>query len=136
MRKKIEELIRLLEKVSSYENQLIVKIAIVTGCREGEIAALEAKHLYPKSNLIHVEQSLIIDKKKLVLKSTKTGRARSVAIPEQLMKELQKNKVVKQTRLLTIGKDLEWPEHQFLFSNEFGKPLRPESIGQFWTNFC
>ncbi|QTD41943.1 hypothetical protein [Sporosarcina sp. Te-1] len=52
------EMLQLLEKDASYENQLIVKLAIVTGCREGEIAALEAKHLDGKSNLIRVEQSL------------------------------------------------------------------------------
>lgn len=131
----LEELMVLLEKDAEIDNQLIVLIALTTGCRAGEVAALEAKHLNKDTNTITVEQSMTLDEGKLKVKSTKNKRIREVAVPEELMKLLQKQKLRKMSHLLALGKDRQWPENQFLFSNEFGKPLRPDSISQFWIRF-
>ncbi|URM35010.1 site-specific integrase [Cytobacillus firmus] len=30
---------------------------------------------------------------------------------------------------------MKWPDHFFIFGNEFGKPIRPDSIGQWWRRF-
>lgn len=131
----LADLMALLERDATADNQLIVLIALTTGCRAGEVAALEAKHLNKESNTITVAQSMSQKDGKLFLKSTKTKRVREVAVPEELMKRLQKQKLRKMSHLLTLGKDRQWPENQFLFSDEFGKPLRPDSIGQFWSRF-
>lgn len=128
-------LLRELEKNAEIDNQLIVQIALVSGARAGEIAALETTHLKPDTNTLVLEQSLSFKEGILILKSTKNKRVREVAIPRSLMKKLLKQKLLKQTQLLKLGKDRQWPENQFLFSNEFGKPLRPDSISQFWGRF-
>jgi integrase len=31
--------------------------------------------------------------------------------------------------------DKEWKDHYFVFSNELGKPIRPDSISQWWARF-
>lgn len=131
----VARLLRELKNNASLDNQLIVKIALVSGARAGEIAALETKHLKPEKNTIVIEQSLSLNEGELILKSTKNKRVREVAIPESLMKNLLKQKLLKQTRLLKLGKERQWPENQFLFSNEFGKPIRSDSISQFWGRF-
>lgn len=131
----IVQLISALEKNATMDNRLIVLIALTTGCRAGEIAALEAKHLNKDTNTITVAQSMTLKEGKLHLKSTKNNRIREVAVPEELMRRLQKQKLRKQSHLLTLGKDRKWPENQFLFSDEYGKPLRPDSISQFWGRF-
>lgn len=131
----VSKLLKDLESYASPRNQLITQIALVSGARAGEIAALETKHLNPKVNTIVIEQSLSLKEGQLILKSTKNKRIREVAIPENLMKRLLKQKLLKQTQLVKLGKNRHWPENQFLFSNESGKPLRPDSISQFWGRF-
>ncbi|GIN88943.1 hypothetical protein J6TS2_53290 [Heyndrickxia sporothermodurans] len=34
-----------------------------------------------------------------------------------------------------VGDAWEWGDHFFLFGNEFGKPIRPDSISQWWRRF-
>lgn len=131
----IGKLVYLLENDTTEENSLIAKIALISGCRAGEIAALEAKHLKPENNTLFIEQSMSMDEKKLIVKSTKTDRTRSVSIPKPLMDELLRWKIKKQTQLLIAGSDRKWKEHNFLFSDEFGQPRRPDSISQFWNRF-
>lgn len=131
----ISTLVHLLETDTTEENGLIAKIALISGCRAGEIAALEAKHLNPENNTLFIEQSMSMDEKQLIVKSTKTDRTRTVSIPKQLMDELLRWKIKKQTQLLKAGSDRKWKEYSFLFSDEFGQPKRPDSISQFWKRF-
>ncbi|MBM7679673.1 tyrosine-type recombinase/integrase [Gracilibacillus alcaliphilus] len=42
---------------------------------------------------------------------------------------------IKKQELFKAGDKREWKDHTFLFSNEFGKPLRPDSISQWWIRF-
>src|SRR5690625_180374 len=116
--------------------QLIVQVAAVAGAREGEIAALEAKHLDAVNNVITIEQALVtIAEEGLILKKTKSDRTRKVSVPADLMKALMKLKLIKQSNLLQVRDLREWKGHTFLFSNDFGKPLRPDSIAQWWSRF-
>lgn len=116
--------------------QLIVQVAAITGARQGEIAALEGKHLDTHKNIITIEQALVnVAGKGLILKKTKTDKSRKVTVPKELMKSLSKLKLLKQTDLMEVQNMREWPDHLFLFSNEYGKPLRPDSISQWWSRF-
>lgn len=114
--------------------QLIVKVAAITGARQGEIVALESKHLDTHKNIITIEQALVnVAGEGLILKKTKTDRSRKVSVPEPLMKSLSKLKLLKQTELMEVQNMREWPDHTFLFSNEYGRPLRPDSVSQWWS---
>ncbi|MDY7044074.1 site-specific integrase [Virgibacillus sp. M23] len=117
--------------------QLIVQVAAVLGAREGEIAALEGKHLDFENNAITIEQALVIvTGEGLKLKSTKTDRTRKVSVPEDLMKALKKLRAIKLEHQVEMSDDLwKWPGHLFLFSDEYGQPLRPDSISQRWIRF-
>ncbi|MFD2628757.1 tyrosine-type recombinase/integrase [Oceanobacillus kapialis] len=117
--------------------QLIVQAAAVLGAREGEIAALEGKHLDVANNAITIEQALVnITGEGIKLKSTKTDRTRKVSVPKELMKALKKLRAIKYEHQMEVGEDLwKWPGHLFLFSNEYGQPLRPDSISQRWIRF-
>ena len=116
--------------------QLIVQLAAVSGARQGEIAALEGKHLDFENNVILIEQSLVNNASiGLQLKSTKTERTRKISIPDDLMKALKKLRATKLEQQMEMQNLWEWPDHLFLFSNEFGKPMRPDSISQWWIRF-
>src|SRR5690625_3341625 len=81
--------------------QLIVQVAAITGARQGEIAALEGKHLDTHKNIITIEQALVnVAGKGLILKKTKTDKSRKVTVPKELMKSLSKLKLLKQTDLM------------------------------------
>lgn len=136
----------LLERLSereSPEKRIIVELAITSGARQGEIAALEEKHLNPKNNTIFIEQALVVAKKDefeqvrdgLILKETKGKRKRLVTISEYVMNELLRWVAMKKYQLEQLGEERKWKEHTFLFSDEYGKPYRPDSISQWWDRF-
>lgn len=80
--------------------RLLVTLAVISGAREGEIVALEWKHINFDNNTIKIEQSLTLKTGEGVkVKSTKTNRVRIVSIPKSLMKLLKdwqtENKVEK-----------------------------------------
>ncbi|SDJ77016.1 tyrosine-type recombinase/integrase [Salimicrobium halophilum] len=134
----LEESRVLFNKLENEETiwQLIVQTAAVLGAREGEIAALEGKHLDFDNNAILVEQALVVAiGEGLQLKSTKTGRTRKVSVPEDLMKALKKLRALKYEQKIETHNLWKWPNNLFLFSDEYGQPLRPDSISQRWIRF-
>lgn len=116
--------------------KLIVQVAAVTGMRQGEIAALEGKHLDFSNNAIVIDQSFVnVKGEGIKLKSTKTDRTRKVSVPDDLMKSLKKLRAIKYEQQMESKNLWKWEGHLFLFSNEFGQPLRPDSISQWWLRF-
>lgn len=116
--------------------QIIVQLAAVLGAREGEIAALEGKHLDFVNNAITIEQAFVtIPEEGLILKSTKTERTRKVSVPEELMKSLKKLRAIKYEQEMEMKNLWKWPDHLFLFSDEYGQPVRPDTISQRWIRF-
>ncbi|MFX3616277.1 MAG: tyrosine-type recombinase/integrase [Sporolactobacillus sp.] len=116
--------------------KLLILLAFTVGAREGEIAALEWKHIDTKNHTIRIEQSLS-DEFGLHLKdTTKTDRDRMVKIPtalSDLLDEYHKQKTKdKNVVPYDFGDGI---EHLFIFSNLQGKPIRPDSISQWWRRF-
>lgn len=141
--KEVALLFERLKQRESPEKRIMVELAIVSASRQGEIAALEAKHLNPQNNSILIEQSLAVVKKGefeeavdgMILKETKGKRKRVVTIPKNVMDDLLRLATYKQYHLGKLGLERQWKEHVFLFSNENGKPYRPDSISQWWERF-
>lgn len=116
--------------------RVLILLAISTGAREGEIAALEWKHIDFEKGTIFIEQSLTeVVGEGVRLKSTKNERCRTVSIPHHLLKLLEKFNEQSIRERDLIEDKLEWQDHFFIFANEFGKPIRPDSISQWWRRF-
>lgn len=116
--------------------KLLILLAFTVGAREGEIAALEWKHIDTKKNTLRIEQSLS-DEFGLQLKdTTKTNRDRMVKLPialSELFDAYHKQKVQEKNIIsYDIGDE---KEHLFVFSDLNGKPIRPDSISQWWRRF-
>lgn len=133
-----EEVALMMDKLATVELKwrVLITLAFTVGAREGEIAALEWKHIDTKKNTVRIEQSLS-DEYGLHLKdTTKTDRDRMVKLPaalSELFDELHKQKVNEKNIVpydLGNGK-----EHLFIFSDLEGKPMRPDSISQWWRRF-
>lgn len=135
-----EELEKLLLILNDYplHYRILIQLAVSTGARQGEIAALEWKHINMENNTILLEQSLTEVKKKGVqIKTTKNKRQRTVSIPKGLVTLLKKYKAQTNQERLAIKDQMDpnWQDRYFVFANEFGKPVRPDSIGQWWSRF-
>jgi len=131
----LSELLLYLEE-KPYHWKVLILLAISTGAREGEIAALEWKHIDFEKSTVYIEQSLTeVVGEGVKLKSTKNERCRSVSLPSSLLGMLKKLKVQRTHEKLLVGDMKEWPNHFFIFANEFGKPIRPDSISQWWSRF-
>ncbi|MCO7177056.1 tyrosine-type recombinase/integrase [Sporolactobacillus kofuensis] len=133
-----EEIIAMIEALEHVQQRwkLLIMIAFTVGAREGEISALEWKHIDTKNHTIRIEQSLS-DEFGLSLKNTtKTDRDRIVKMPtalSDLFDEYHKRKTkVKNIVPYDIG---DGKVHLFIFSDLYGKPIRPDSISQWWRRF-
>jgi len=112
----------------------LILLALSTGAREGEIAALEFKHIDFDNCKIKIEQSITpVKGKGLKVKSTKNGKERTVSVPKPLIEMLDKLHTERKKEKLKAGDKKVWEDHFFVFANEFGKPLRPDSIYQWWS---
>lgn len=135
-----EAQVRLLfERLNARENaekRLLVELALVSAARQGELVAIEEKHLNTENNTLLIEQALVnLTGEGIAVKETKGKRKRVVTIPQNIMDDLVTLAAVKKYQLDTAGEEREWKDHTFLFSNELGKPYRPDTISQWWDRF-
>lgn len=118
------------------EKRLLVELAVVSAARQGELVAIEEKHLNVQNNTLLIEQALVnLTGDGIIVKETKGKRKRVVTIPSNIMNDLVTLAAVKKYQLEEAGDERVWEGHTFLFSNEFGKPYRPDSISQWWDRF-
>ncbi|MCM3528306.1 site-specific integrase [Cytobacillus oceanisediminis] len=134
-KEELRQLMQLLEDKPLFWKTLIF-LAVSTGAREGEIAGLEWKHVDFEKGTIRIEQAITeIKGKGVQIKGTKTGKDRTVSVPEKLLELLKKLELTSRQDKWKVRELWEWPDHFFIFGNEFGKPIRPDSIGQWWRRF-
>ncbi|MDC6268060.1 tyrosine-type recombinase/integrase [Lysinibacillus fusiformis] len=118
------------------EKRLLVELAVVSAARQGELVAIEKKHLNVENNTLLIEQALVnLTGDGIIIKETKGKRKRVVTIPSNIMNDLVTLAAVKKYQLEEAGDERVWEGHTFLFSNDFGKPYRPDSISQWWDRF-
>ncbi|WP_081723723.1 site-specific integrase [Bacillus sonorensis] len=67
--------------------------------------------------------------------STKTERTRHISIPKSMAILLKKLIHIRKQEKFQAGSQWEWGDYLFLFGNEVGKPIRPDSISQWWRRF-
>lgn len=133
-----EMVYELIEAIESepMDKRLIFWMAFVTSARQSEIAALEEKHIDKERLTVTFEQSLTeVRGKGIQVKSIKNNLTGEAAIPEELMQMIEQ--LLHQRRLAKMKSRNFWEggDSMYLFSNEFGKPMRPDSISQWWRRF-
>lgn len=113
-------------------------VAFVTSCRQGELAALEDKHLIEKDGkyAVYFEQAFVEETGvSLVLKEIKNKVSGYVAIPKELAEMIKVQINQKQKDKDLLKNKWAYPNKVFLYSNVVGKPYRPDSISQWWARF-
>ncbi|MGM8212725.1 tyrosine-type recombinase/integrase [Virgibacillus sp. W0430] len=135
----IKQMLQLIQELSE-EQQLIVQLALIGGLRRGEITAITHDVLDFTNNTILIKRAIGQTAKGLQLKDTKTENIRTVTLPKHLMEHIHNIYIKKLSLKMELGNL--WKGHRedgkeliFLFSDEYGKPYRPDSITQFWNRF-
>jgi integrase len=116
--------------------RVLIKIAITTGLRRGELLGLEWKHIDLDKGTIQVKQTISYANQEYIIKEPKTKNSvRTVTIPESIIPEIKKYKSVWNRDRLQAGDLWEGGVYQFLFTSWDGKPLYPSSVGTWWRRF-
>jgi len=133
----LKQLFLLLNQEENNQMVLMVKMALKTGLRKGELLALQWDDVDFATNTIHVRHSLSYTKENgYQLKEPKTkGSIRKVAPPKKLMDELRKHKLIKSTERIEAAELWEGGKCFFVFSTDFGKPFFPSVPNRWWTRF-
>lgn len=123
------------------EQQLMIQLALVGGLRRGEIIAITHDVIDFTNNTIFIKNALSQSKNGVELKGTKTENVRTITLPESLMERIKRLYMKKLNLKMEMGNL--WQGHKtggkeviFLFSNEYGKSYRPDSVTQFWNRFA
>ncbi|GGB42549.1 site-specific integrase [Lentibacillus populi] len=133
----LRQLYYLLKNEENRQQVLIVKTALKTGMRKGEILALQWDDVDFNTNTIHVRHSLSYTKENgYQLKEPKTkGSIRKVAPPKKLMAELKKHIYKKKTDRMEAMELWEGGKYHFVFSSDLGKPLHQNVPSRWWNRF-
>jgi len=110
-----------------------VLLALLCGLRRGEITALRWRNVDLDAGQLAIVESTEQTSKTTRLKETKTGRARTVALPSLVVDELRRHRIEQAQELLKIGirQDVE----SFVYAREDGRPVQPRSLTHAWDQF-
>src|SRR5699024_8891426 len=134
----IKTFLQLLNIEENHQMSLLLKLAVTTGMRKGEILGLEWKHIDFLNSTIAIKQSLSYTKQVgYHLREPKTNTSiRTISISSLLNRELYKHY---KNKLSDKEKAKELWHNDFcfyVFSNDFGKPLYPTYPDRYYKRFC
>lgn len=131
--KQIQKVLILLEKEPIMWKTLI-HLALCTGCRRGELAALQWEDILWKENKIKITKSIYQTKGEIGIKLPKTKSSiRTVSVPAYLMDLLKQYKSYQSSQIL-CSPEKSNPENM-LFTNQKGTYICPEVIYKWFQSF-
>jgi len=110
-----------------------VLLALLCGLRRGEITALRWRNVDLDAGQLAIVESTEQTSKATRLKETKTGRARTVALPSLVVEELRRHRIEQARELLRIG--IRQDGESFVYAREDGQPMQPRSLTHAWDQF-
>jgi integrase len=110
-----------------------VLFSLLCGLRRGEITALRWRNVDLDAGQIAIVESTEQTSKTTRLKETKTGRARTVALPALVVEELCRHRIEQAQELLKVG--IRPDGESFVYAREDGQPMQPRSLTHAWDQF-
>jgi integrase len=124
---------QMIEAARPYAAFMPILLGALCGLRRGEIAALRWRSVDLEAGQLAVVASIEQTKAGCREKETKSGRARTVALPATMIEELRRHRLEQAQALLQLGVRL-MPEHHVVMQAD-GTPLQPNSIGHAFMMF-
>jgi integrase len=110
-----------------------ILLAVTTGMRRGEIAALRWRHIDLDRGQISIEDSADQTKTGVRYKPPKSGKGRTVALAKRIVEELRNHRVRQAEALLMLG--IRLSEHTFVVAQADGSPFQPRSLTHGFQQF-
>jgi len=110
-----------------------VLLALLCGLRRGEITALRWRNVDLEGAQLAIVESTEQTSKTIRLKETRTGRARTVALPSLVVDELRRHRIEQAQELLQIG--IRQDGESFVYAREDGQLMQPRSLTHAWDQF-
>ena len=129
-----EEIVAILRALESEPLlwRCLVTLMIVTGCRRGEIMGLQWRDVDFEKETIEIRQTLLSLGDGVHIDTPKTSQSqRIIKIPSEAVALLRDLKAYQDEWKAKVG-DL-WEETGFIFAQDNGKPMHPDSING-WLN--
>jgi integrase len=125
--------IELIEAGRPYRIFVPILLGVLCGLRRGEIAALRWRSVKLETGQLTVCASIEQTRAGCREKETKSGRARTVALPATLVEELRQHRAKQAEELLQLGIRLT-DDHRVVTQAD-GAALQPHSLTQAFTRF-
>lgn len=112
--------------------QFLIRLALATGCRRGELAALRWGAL-DKEGWLSVRNSVCFDHDTMVLSNTKNDQPRTIALDEETVRSwCRERERVEGVYMESFGRDL--PSEAFVFAGEpsGARPTHPDQLSREW----
>jgi integrase len=116
--------------------RVLIHVLLASGARKGEIGGLKWDRVDFDNSQIEISNNLLYDPKNGIYETTpKTeGSNRFVKLPAQTMALLKEWQMYcKQLRLLSGDR---WHDTGFVFIQDDGKPIHPDSVSKWMVRFC
>ena len=112
----------------------ITYILMDTGARRGEILGLKPENVNYEEGIIIIDHALLYTKSKGVYEGdTKTGKSRAIMLAPQSLQLLRQWKIERQKMKIALGD--RWDESGYIFTQDDGRRLHPDSITDWLGNF-
>lgn len=113
----------------------ITHLLIVTGCRRGEVMGLKWSKVDFGMSRVRIDTNLLYTSDRGIYEgTTKTGDVRFIKLPAETMELL---KAYRRWYLeLKLKNGDRWHDTDFLFVKDDGRPMQPDSIGAWLSDFA
>ena len=114
--------------------RMITHLLIVTGCRRGEIMGLKWSKVDWENHRIKIDSNLLYAGDcGLYEDTTKTSNVRYIPLPDETLRLLRRYRA--EQNQLRLVKGEHWKDTDFVFTQDNGLPMYPDSIGSWLTKF-
>ena len=137
----VEDVLRILERALNSrnpENALVFRLLAATGCRRGEVCALQWHDVNLDMEPVRmvIRRAVIEIERQLILQGTKTHAIRKVSLDEETSQLLREHRDRVAELAGAAGVPVQPTDFVFERAPGTGEPLPPSRISQAWQRLC
>ncbi len=129
------EVAALLRAVRATRWEAFIVLALCTGARRGELCALNWDDVDHARSVLHIRKSLCDVRGKITVKTTKSGKSRSIPLSRMATDALRKLSAIQARERLAVGPAYQNIENA-LFTDEVGRRITPMAASCAFERFA